>query len=197
MTTGRKIIILVRHGDYESIVTFPANPDGHLNEKGKKQSEAVAERLKSLKIDAIHTSSLMRARETTDIMATYHPNVPVNVDEGLQECIPPIPKGLESYFEHIPADFIAAGHAQAEQAFVKYFTPIAEDAPLRTEVIVGHGNLLGYFVCRVFNAPPDTWLTADFGNCAISQIRIRPDGFMKLLYHNDNEHIPRELRSEV
>jgi serine/threonine-protein phosphatase PGAM5 len=197
MTTGRRIIILVRHGDYESTITFPANPDGHLNEKGKKQSAAVAERLKTMNIDAIHSSSLMRARETTDIIAAHHPNVPLSIDEGLQECIPPIPPALANLFEHIPADFIASGPPQAEAAFAKYFTPIAEDAPNRLEVVVSHGNLLGYFVCRVFNAPKDSWLAADFGNCAISQIRIRPDGFMKLLYHNDNEHLPLELRSEV
>src|SRR5690349_4444323 len=126
MQTGRRIIILVRHGDYESTITFPANPDGHLNEKGKQQSEAVAERLKRMKLDAIHTSSLMRARETTDYIAASHPNVPVTVDEGLQECIPPIPPALAHLFEQIPADFIASGPPQAEAAFAKYFTPIAE-----------------------------------------------------------------------
>lgn len=193
MQTGRRHLILARHGDYNSAIEFPANPDGHLNELGRKQAEALADRLQHLTLEAIHTSSLIRARETTEIIAARHPNVPVHVDDALQECIPPIPKGLEALFTAIPADFIAAGPAKAAHAFAAYFTPIPEEAPNRTEVVVSHGNLLGYLICQVFGAPVDAWLRADFGNCCISEVRIRPDGLMKLLYHNDGSHLPPDL----
>lgn len=193
MGNGRRTLILVRHGAYETTIEFPENPDGHLTEKGRKQSEALADRLQLLSIDAIHSSSLIRARETAEIIAARHPNLTLQLDDVLQECIPSVPAGLEKLFAEIPASFIEGGPAQAANAFATYFAPIAEDAPNRTEVIISHGNLLGYFVCRVFNAPADSWLRADLGNCCISEVLVRYDGIMKLMYHNDGSHVPREL----
>jgi len=193
--TGRRHLILVRHGDYDTTIQFPANPDGHLNERGRKQAEAVADRLQGMKLDAIFSSSLIRARETTEVIAACNPHVPVHITGDLQECIPCVPKGLEKLFEGIPANFIKSGPSQAAHVFKTYFKPIAEDAPNRTEVIVSHGNLLGYLVSRVFDAPAETWLRADFGNCCISGVLVRYDGVIKLMYHNDGAHLSPELRS--
>ncbi len=190
METGRRTIILARHGAYDLTIDFPANPDGPLTETGRAQSEALAERLQSMKLDAIYSSPLLRAHETAKLIAARLPTVPFKIDAALQECIPSVPHGLEKLFADIPANFIASGPAQAAAVFNTYFAPIAEDTPNRTDLIVTHGNLLGYLICRVFDAPVDSWLRADFGNCCISGILVRYDGLLKLLYHNDGAHLP-------
>ncbi len=191
MDMGRRTIILARHGEYDLTIDFPDNPDGHLTDTGRAQSEALAERLQSIQFAAIYSSPLLRARETAERIAARHLSVPFTIDEALQECIPSVPPRFEQLFAEIPANFIASGPAQAAGVFATYFAPLAEEEPNRTELIVTHGNLLGYLLCRVFDAPVDSWLRSDFGNCCISGILVRADGMLKLLYHNDGAHLPK------
>ncbi|HEX2621847.1 MAG TPA: histidine phosphatase family protein [Phototrophicaceae bacterium] len=192
---GIKTLLLVRHGDYTLSTNFPDHPDGSLTDQGQKQAELVANRLKLLKLDAIHSSPLLRAHETTQIIAAQCPDVPVLIDVRLRECIPVIPPGDEQYFEGIPAEFIARGPTEAAMAFAAYCTPLTSDAPDRIEVIVSHGNLLGYLIARALNAPAEAWVRLDLGNGCISELRIASRGFMKLIKHNDGSHIPEELQS--
>lgn len=191
---GNKTILLVRHGDYDLTIQFPDNPDGPLNEKGQQQSDYVARRLQKVKIDVIYASPLIRARETAAIIAKYSPSVPLQYDNGLQECIPNVPKGLEKHFVDIPANFIERGPVEAENAFTTYFNPLTADEADRTEVIISHGNLIGYLVARAMDANRESWLRADLGNCCIDEIRIMPSGNIKLMRLNDGEHLPPELR---
>lgn len=162
-----------------------------MTESGQAQSEALAERLQSVPLSAIYSSPLLRARETAERIAARHPTVPFTIDEALQECIPSVPSRFEKLFAEIPKNFIESGPAQAAGVFATYFAPLAEDEPNRTELIVTHGNLLGYLLCRVFDAPVDSWLRSDFGNCCLSGVLVRSDGVLKLLYHNDGAHLPK------
>jgi len=57
----------------------------HLNEEGKKQAEALGVRLEPVKLQAIYSSPLERARETAEAIADYHPNLTVIIEEGLNE----------------------------------------------------------------------------------------------------------------
>ncbi len=144
MDTGRRTIILARHGEYDLTIDFPANPDGHLTERGQAQSEALAERLQSVPLSAIYSSPLLRARETAERIAARQPTVPFTIDAALQECIPSVPSRFEKLFAEIPKNFIESGPDQAAGVFAAYFAPLAEDEPNRTDLIVTHGNLLGY-----------------------------------------------------
>lgn len=60
------LVLLVRHGATPTTgQVMPGRAPGlHLSEVGQAQAAAVAERLASLKLDAIYTSPLERARET-------------------------------------------------------------------------------------------------------------------------------------
>jgi broad specificity phosphatase PhoE len=193
---GFKTILLVRHGEYNLTINFPANPDGSLTEKGIKQGEYLAAYLATLKLDAILTSPLLRASETAQIVAKACPNVPLQSDDLLAECIPVVPTGLEHLFAEIPAKFISEGPAQADAVFQAYFTPLTPDEPDHTEVIISHGNLLGYLMARALNAAAESWLRLDLGNACYSQVRISPSGIMKLIKHNISQHLPAELQGE-
>jgi probable phosphomutase (TIGR03848 family) len=59
-------------------------PDVHINEEGRSQAEAVAERLRHLAIRAIYTSPLERTRETAEPLAREL-NLEVQIREGLGE----------------------------------------------------------------------------------------------------------------
>jgi probable phosphomutase (TIGR03848 family) len=66
------LILLVRHGENDYVKkNFMAGrlPGIHLNEKGRTQAQALAERLKSVPIKAIYSSPLERAMETAEPLA--------------------------------------------------------------------------------------------------------------------------------
>ena len=80
-------IFLVRHG--QSIANAKKIHQGQridtsLSEKGIKQAEAIATRLKKEKIDAIYSSDLLRAKETAEVIAKEH-KMKVITDKRLRE----------------------------------------------------------------------------------------------------------------
>lgn len=69
-----KTIYLVRHGatGYNDQDLFQGVLDNSLSEKGKQESEKLAQRLKDETIDIIFHSPLTRARQTAEIINQYH-----------------------------------------------------------------------------------------------------------------------------
>ncbi len=80
-------LIIVRHGESEwnRIHRYQGQIDSPLSELGLRQAAALAERLRSEKIDHIYTSRLQRAARTADAIAAHHPGVPVTPSEALLE----------------------------------------------------------------------------------------------------------------
>ena len=65
-------VILVRHGETEwnRVERFRGRIDIDLNEMGRRQADAVAQRLSSWQIGAIYSSPLKRAWETAEPIAS-------------------------------------------------------------------------------------------------------------------------------
>jgi len=80
-------LILVRHGETEENKKgiLQGHLPGKLTELGRDQAKKLALRLKDEKIDAIFSSDLARASDTTREIAKYHPNVPLFFVEELRE----------------------------------------------------------------------------------------------------------------
>jgi probable phosphoglycerate mutase len=69
------LILLIRHGenDYVKKGRLPGRLPGiHLNEKGRSQAEALAEKLRGAPVKAIYSSPLERAMETAEPIARNH-----------------------------------------------------------------------------------------------------------------------------
>jgi broad specificity phosphatase PhoE len=67
------LLLLIRHGENDFVKTGKMAgrlPGVHLNEKGQKQAEALAEALKDVPIKAIYSSPLERAMETSAPIAS-------------------------------------------------------------------------------------------------------------------------------
>ncbi len=80
-------ILLVRHAVNDVMKAKKLAgwmPEVHLNDEGRQQAEAVAERLRQLQITAIYASPLERTRETAEPLAKAL-NLPVQLREGLGE----------------------------------------------------------------------------------------------------------------
>jgi probable phosphoglycerate mutase len=81
------LVLLVRHGATPTTgQVMPGRAPGlHLSEAGQAQAAAVAERLSTLKLDAIYTSPLERARETAAPTAAATGLTPIE-EPGLLEA---------------------------------------------------------------------------------------------------------------
>ena len=80
-------LLLIRHATNDlqkDGVLAGWTPGVHLNEVGRTQAEALAQRLTSVEIGAAYTSPLERTRETAEIVAVPH-ELPVVARDGLGE----------------------------------------------------------------------------------------------------------------
>jgi probable phosphoglycerate mutase len=69
------LLLLIRHGENDYVKTGKLAgriPGVHLNEKGQKQAQALAEALRDVPIKAIYSSPLERAMETASPVAGSH-----------------------------------------------------------------------------------------------------------------------------
>ncbi len=69
------LLLLIRHGENDFVKTgkLPGQSPGiHLNERGQKQAQALAEALTQVPIKAIYSSPLERAMESAQPIATSH-----------------------------------------------------------------------------------------------------------------------------
>lgn len=192
---ARRFLYFVRHGQYVSTTTPPEEPDGALTEIGRRQASFAAERLALIPASVIHYSTTQRTTETASIIASRFPNVPLRSSDLLRECIPCVPDAFKDYFVDIPQAFIEKSKIQAAQAFENFFLPPAEADADSYEILVSHGNLISHLVCRVLNAPCESWMLMDIGLCSFSEIMISSQGITKVLRHNDTGHLPSELRT--
>lgn len=80
-------LIIIRHGESEwnRIGRYQGQADAPLSETGAQQAEALAQRLRHERFDAIFTSPLQRAAKTAEAVARHHPEVPFAVEPALLE----------------------------------------------------------------------------------------------------------------
>lgn len=84
----KTLFYFVRHGETEynrKRIVQGRGIDSVLNETGHVQARALAYRLSAVPFDSIYTSTLRRARQTAQILAQSHQDVPVAFLEDLEE----------------------------------------------------------------------------------------------------------------
>ena len=82
------LLLLIRHGENEFVKTgkLPGHLPGiHLNERGQKQAQALAEALKDVPLKAIYSSPLERAMETAEPIAAVH-QLEIIQESGLRDA---------------------------------------------------------------------------------------------------------------
>jgi len=182
-------LILIRHGQYHTKAATPE--EKRLTKLGCEQAMATGYRLSNFPypITKVYHSDMPRAIETANIVCKFLPGVPVSVSSLLAEGAPihPIPGPTitperEQYvFEDGP---------RIEAAFRKIFhradVTQKEDS---YEVIIGHANVIRYFVCRGLQVAPEAWLRMSINHCGMTFVDIKPNGKVILRAFGDSGHL--------
>lgn len=88
IATDTTWLYFVRHGETEYNrrgIVQGRGIDSTLNENGREQAEALAERLRDRSFSAIYASPLRRTRQTAAILAQHHQHTPVQYLADLEE----------------------------------------------------------------------------------------------------------------
>jgi serine/threonine-protein phosphatase PGAM5 len=176
---GSRTVVLLRHGQYET------ESLGILTPLGRTQAQATARFLDRMRIDTVWSSTLPRAKETAEIVAGHLAVAPVRHTRILREGMYTKVEGYK-----VPASERAEDRARAESAFRKFFRPSRID---RTELIVCHGNLIRYFVCRALDVPIARWVKMNTSHCALTRIVVRDTGAVRVVSYNETSHLPAKL----
>src|SRR4051812_40385283 len=148
-----RYLYLVRHGEQQDAEY--GLPDGPLSPRGRRQAEAIAERLSGVPFTSAWHSPLERASETARIMKGRMPALDLQPTALLFDCYPSgptpdMPRAFESFFGGVTEEEIEAGQAQMADATAEFLSPTAGD---RHDLLITHNFVIGWFVREVLDAP--------------------------------------------
>ncbi|WP_374027272.1 histidine phosphatase family protein [Bdellovibrio bacteriovorus] len=190
-----RTVVFVRHGQYSS------NPE-ELTALGRKQAKQTAKALRGLKPSKLHCSTMPRAIETAAIIG-QELGLKARANDIFREGLLPGTIAFNNFVttgktpaqvkEHFAKAKLA--QKQADSAFSELFK-----APVRgqnVEVVVAHGNVIRYWVCKALDIPEEKWLKMDVSHTSLTTIRVSKNGNIILLGFSDTGHLPLKLRTYV
>ncbi len=203
-------IYFVRHGESEGNAGhLVQNKKTPLSEKGRKQAEALAERLANTPIDVIYASMYERARETADIINKVLKKE-IIYTEFLGEKKQPTEIEGKIWNDPTTASFLkardehqddAAWHYSDEDNFFDFtgrvmkFFDVLEKETRENVLVVTHGGPIATLLYRMAFGKPE--LTEPFyrfmdflfmSNTGVTLCERRDNGQYKLISWNDRSH---------
>lgn len=196
-------LYIIRHGETYGNLNGDGFTETDLTDNGLNQAFLLGERFKDEKIDAIYTSTLIRAVRTGAEIYKYHKNAIFNIFTTLME------KGTDKNYQGLPDDVL---QNIVPDAVIRDRTPLGEETPeialKRAQkiintiinenddnnniVIIAHGMFNTYLIL----AATGLGLIPDFNfsqnNTGVTLIRyLYEDGVKKtkLTYMNDCTHL--------
>ena len=177
---GTRTLVFVRHGQYAVEDGGKLTPLGR--DQAKRTGTWIKDRLEGTRVDALLSSTLPRARETAALIAPSLGGMKVKPTSVVREGMYSKVKGYE-----VPASEREADRARADQAYTKFFRTTRAN---RLEIVVCHGNLIRYLVCRALDVPIARWTRMNSNHCGITRILVRDSGAVRIVSYNETSHLP-------
>lgn len=174
-----RTLIFLRHGQYE------AESRGELTPLGREQARLTGKYLEAFHFDVVWSSTLPRARETADIVAHQIGGMRVRHTGLLREGLYTKVEGYE-----VPASERREDRARADAAYAKI---VRASRVERRELVVCHGNLIRYLMCRALHTPVSKWLRMTTSHCGLTRVIVRDTGAVRVMSYNETSHLPTKL----
>ena len=197
-------LIIVRHA--ETVENLDDTVCGHmpgiLTEKGRAQAKKLALRLQDEKLDAIYSSDLTRARETTEEIAKFH-DCPVHYDPEVRERNLGVFEGRlrTEYFEaqKMSSSSVEEFKPEGGESFLElkerawgFLTRLLEryeDHEDKTVLISSHGGWIKNLFVALLNISLEEILKTNQENTCVNIIEIGDDLKAKAVVLNDTGHL--------
>jgi len=207
-------LVLVRHGEQElrADKSLGDNRDAPLSELGRRQANAVGQRLAALDIAAVHSSPMQRARDTGQAIAAHH-DLQVTLHDSIEEV--DIWRGLDQDLTMVEANggeealvavlreanrtsrWDAYPHGEDRLAFrERVVTTIEAIAAAHTGeriVVACHGGVINAYLAHVWGSELDNVCTVH--HTSITTVRAMDD-LRRVVQVNDHEHV-KSFQSEL
>ncbi|MCC5658973.1 histidine phosphatase family protein [Nostoc sp. XA010] len=183
-------LLLVRHGetDWNRQTRFQGQIDVPLNDNGRQQSQKAGEFLQDVAIDYAVSSPMLRPKETAEIILKQHPNVKLDLQDGLREISHGLWEGkFETEIEQeypgelqrwrlVPAEVQMPEGENLQEVWersVAAWQSIVETAStnqFKTVLVVAHDATNKTLLCHVLGLSLENFWNFRQGNGAVSVI---------------------------
>ncbi len=182
---------MVRHGEtnWNKESRFQGIKDIPLNDNGRSQGRKAGTFLQNVPIDFAVSSSMMRPKETAEIILQHHPDVPLSTTPELIEICHGLWEGmLEAEIQADYPDLLQQWKDKPETVQmpegenlqqvwdrgVAAWNKIAEEhsntETPRTVLVVAHDAINKVILCYLLGLKPENFWNIKQGNCAVSVI---------------------------
>lgn len=200
-------VVLVRHATTSTTGKrlYGQSPGHDLDERGQRQAEAAAERLRGLAVDAVYSSPLERAQQTAKPIARAA-GVRVRTRKGLIEpdvgdwtgkALGQLRRRKEwRVVQRAPSRFRFPGgesFRQLQQRAADEVEGLAREHPDGRIVCVSHADVIKVIVAHFIGLHLDLLQRLDISPASITTLHLDPGGATMLLGLNDTGHL-RGLR---
>ena len=196
-------VIFARHGqtEWNKDIRFQGKSNVRLTDTGRKQAQALAERLSSWPLEVVYTSPLDRALYTAQAIAERHNLKPIILHE-LQEIdfatwegqsIPDLEREQHERYSLWRADPFFNPPPGAE-TWEKIHTRLTRavktflDGSYRRIAVISHGGIMRALYAVFLGLNPHKVWNIDVSNCSMSGVEMR-HGRPCLVFTNDDIHI--------
>jgi broad specificity phosphatase PhoE len=204
-TRGQTDLYLVRHGQTAGNVNrlFIGATDIPLDETGVRQAIELGQRFSNIKLDAIVTSPLQRARRTAEAIGNVTGHTPIVVP-GLSEMDFGDAEGLSfqqvvEQFPELRDDLTSIGNldltfpgGESRRGFAERilatFLGIIERYEGQRVAAVAHGGVIGTLYAQLHHDPDPEMARYAVANCSIGHLVITPD-HTRIELWNDVTHL--------
>jgi probable phosphoglycerate mutase len=182
-------LLLIRHGANDWVHGRLAGriPGVHLNDEGRKQAQALAERLADIPLDAIYTSPLDRTVETAQAIAAPR-GMTLRIVEGLQEVDYGQWQGaeLKELYKHElwpGVQFYPSGTrfpdgetlGEAQIRMVMTLDSLRARHPKGVIAVVSHADIIKLAIAYYIGMHIDLFQRLEIGTCSVTAL-----GFTKM-----------------
>jgi len=168
---------------------------GSLTKLGHYQAGCIAKRLKELPISKIHSSSLLRAKETALTVVEKFSDLELKSHHSLKEGLPYVPSAVIKR-KNLDKLQIKLDKERMEKAFKSFFKANKKEE-IKHEALICHGNIIRFFLCKSLGVPIEAWSNFEVYQCSLSVIKITKEGKMVVKSVGESGHIPLVKRTII
>ena len=202
-------LLLTRHGETEWNIAqrFQGQSDVPLNEIGRQQANALADRLSTQPIDIVYSSDLQRATETAKMImqkSGYKPDLHLDSRlremnfgawEGLtyKEIKQSNPTALAAWKADVSTTAAPNGETlnQLSARVQSFLDDVRAQHADKTVLLVAHGGVLQTLLCLALNLKPTMYWQFHLSLASLSEVAFYPAGAI-VNFLNDISHLGEE-----